>query len=68
MRNPAFSIYASPKGAEQVISAFVFYYFLHLNFQACSIFCGYTAQFVSDLVGNPKTDFLVTRLKIYLTH
>ena len=34
-------------------------------FKPLTIFCGCTAWFVSDLVGNPKTGFLTTRLKLF---
>ena len=44
-----------------VISAFVFairtvpsLFYLNPKFQALAIFCGCTARFVSDLVGNPE--------------
>ena len=33
------------------------------NFKPLTIFCGCTARFMLDLVGNPKTGFLTTRLK-----
>ena len=32
-------------------------YFLNLNFKPLIIFCGCTARFVSDLVGNPEDQF-----------
>ena len=45
----------------QLISAFVFptgivqfLYMYFLNFKPLAIFCGCTARFVSDLVGNPE--------------
>ena len=62
MRKPAFRI-CENKIEHQLISAFVFatqivqsLYFLNPKFQA-SIFCGCTARFVSDLVGNPEDRF-----------
>ena len=36
------------------------------NFKPLSIFCGCTARFLSDLVGNPKTGFLESQLKYRL--
>ena len=48
----------------KLISAFVFatrivqsLFFLNTKFQALAIFCGCTAWFVSDLVGNPEDRF-----------
>ena len=48
----------------KLISAFFFatriirsLFFLNPKFQASSIFCGCTARFVSDLVGNPEDRF-----------
>ena len=58
----------------KLIRAFVFatwivqsLYFLNLKFQASSIFCGCTARFVSDLVGNPEARFScnVAQLSIF---
>ena len=34
-----------------------FLFFLNLNFKPLAIFCGCTAQFELDLVGNPKYRF-----------
>ena len=48
----------------KLISVFVFatwivqsLYFLNPKFKPLAIFCGSTARFVSDLVGNPKDRF-----------
>ena len=71
VRKPAFS-YAKTKTqiscavTVQLISAFVFatcivqpFFYLNPKFQSSSqaIFCGSTARFVSDLVGNPEYRF-----------
>ena len=55
----------------KLISAFVFatrivqsLYFLSPKFQASSIFCGFTARFVSNLVGNPEDRFSHTEAQI----
>ena len=65
MRKPAFCI-CENKDADtaKLISVFVFatqivqsLYFLNTNFKPLAIFCGCTAQFVSELVGNPEDRF-----------
>ena len=48
---------AMPSLGNKVISRYLALYFLNPNFQASSFFCGGTALFVSDLVGNPKNRF-----------
>ena len=68
IRKPAFSIYAKTKTVTaQLISAFVFAIRIVQSYNPCtakignfkhlSIFCGCTAWFVSDLVGNPEDRF-----------
>ena len=49
MRNPDFSI-CENKDADQLRSN-------SENFKPLAIFCGCTARFVSDLVGNPENRF-----------
>ena len=65
MSKPTFCI-CENKDAEAVklISAFVFalFYFLNPKSQASTIFCSYTAWYVSDQVGNQNVCFLMTRL------
>ena len=74
MRKPAFCI-CKNKGADQLHSnqaadqRLCFRYIdstISLlakgNFKPLAIFCGCTVWFVLDLVGNPKTGFLVTWL------
>ena len=69
MRKPDFA-YAKTKTqisfavTAKLISAFVFatrivqsLFFLSPKFQRLAIFCGCTARFVSDLVGNPEDRF-----------
>ena len=55
----------------KIISAFVFatlivQFLIFLNFKPLSIFCGYTAIFVSGLVGNPEDRFLRDAARIIL--
>ena len=73
MRKPAFAYAKTKTQigcavTAQLISAFVFatrivtsLFFLNPKFQACShlrpIFCGFKAQLVLDLVGNPEDRF-----------
>ena len=69
MRKPAFA-YAKTKMqisfavTAKLISLFVFatwivqsLFYLNPNFKPLAIFCGFTAWFVSDLVGNPEDWF-----------
>ena len=69
MSKPTFCI-CENKDAEAVklISAFVFalFYFLNPKFQASTIFCSYTAWYVSDEVGNQNVCILMTRLNYCL--
>ena len=73
MRNPAFCICENKDADQllsnctvtaQLTSAFVFaiqivqsLFNLNPKFQASVIFCGCTARFLSDLVGNPEDGF-----------
>ena len=66
MRKLAFCICKNkdPAVTAQLISVFVFatwivqsLYCLYPNFKPLAIFCGCTARFVSDLVGNPEDQF-----------
>ena len=65
MRKPAFCICENKGGVTaKLISTFVFatqivqsLYLLNRNFESLAIFCACTAQFVSDLVGNPEDGF-----------
>ena len=76
MRKPAFCI-CENKDADQLpghlICAFIFatrivqsLYFLNPNFKHLAIFCGCTAWFVSDLVGNPEDRFSHNEAQIRL--
>ena len=53
-----------------LISAFVFRYTdstISRNYKPLAIFCGCTARFVSDLVGNPEDRFSHNEAHIYVT-
>ena len=61
MRNPAFGICEkNDHGADQCVCFRYNFSFLIGNVKAQVILSGYTARIVTDLVGNPKTGFLMT--------
>ena len=63
VRNPAFCICENKDAAGQrlcfryIDSTITLLHIIIQNFQPLAIFCGCTARFVSDLVGNPEDRF-----------